>query len=318
MMEKILHFLLMCFTIIVCGLMVLFEKVNASTSDVGFVKDIQIYNSNQVYTSIAGNPLCSSGESSTPACSFNKQYNFDFNYTHNTGDNQYLVFRFSYIIATDGSADDTIVQFQPSATIANTSGASFNCQIENGLIICPVNNNQTYNRLNIRGTAYYNILYNNIRWQIDNWAQVYKNILYQGQIDTATAIESQTQQQQQQHEEMMNDTVQDSNETTTAFEEFESFLPENGVVTQLITLPITLYTNILNNINGSCSSFSLGNIFGESLSFPCINLKNILGNNLWQVIDILFSGFFVLVIARKLIKVFNNFSSMKEGDVIGD
>lgn len=142
--------------------------------------------------------------------------------------------------------------------------------------------------------------------------------IVQAQAQTTDAINTQTQQQQQQHNEMMNDTVQDSNETESAFEDFESFLPENGIITQLITLPITLYTNILNSVNASCSAFSLGNIFGKPLTLPCINISNYLGSNLWGVIDILMSGFFVLVIARKLIKVFNSMSSMKEGDVLGD
>ncbi len=100
--------------------------------------------------------------------------------------------------------------------------------------------------------------------------------------------------------------------------QFSNMLANNGTITQLITLPITMFTNILNNVNGTCSSFNVGNLWGTDLIFPCIDVSAYLGSTLWGVIDVLCSGFFVLVIAKKMIKAFNNFSGMKEGDVINN
>lgn len=110
----------------------------------------------------------------------------------------------------------------------------------------------------------------------------------------------------------------DNNNVSSTFEEFNSFLDDNSTITQLITLPITLYSSILNNVGGSCQSFNLGSLYGEDLVLPCVNIGNYLGSTLWGMIDLIISGFAVYFIAKKLIKVFNNFSSMKDGDVIDD
>lgn len=103
-----------------------------------------------------------------------------------------------------------------------------------------------------------------------------------------------------------------------SFESFESFISENSTITQLITMPITLYTSILNGLQSSCQPFVLGNLFGTNLTLPCINIGSYLGSALWSMIDIIISGFAIFSISKKLIKIFNNFSSMKEGDVIND
>lgn len=211
-----------------------------------------------------------------------------------------------------------------NAVIIYNNGYADYCSMDtaNQKFICPISNYASLSSIKfIRFSQ--NVYYSSTRQHTYYFGIMRRVNKYS---DSANAIienqnqntQQQMQQQQQQHNEMMNDTVQDTNETQSMFSSFESFLPENGIITQLITLPILLYTNILNNVNGSCSSFSLGSIYGEPLTLPCINISQYLGSNLWGVIDILMSGFFVLVIARKLIKVFQNMSSMKEGDVIGD
>ena len=99
---------------------------------------------------------------------------------------------------------------------------------------------------------------------------------------------------------------------------FKNNLASNGVITQLITLPVTLFSNVLNSVNGSCSNYNLGSLLGTDLILPCINIQYYVGSTLWSVIDVLISGLFVYAISRKFIKVFENLSSMKEGDVISD
>ena len=90
----------------------------------------------------------------------------------------------------------------------------------------------------------------------------------------------------------------------------------NGIITELITLPVKLYSKILNGVQGTCKPFVLGNLFGTELSMPCINISSFIGSTLWNIIDILISGIFVFIMSKKFIKVFDNFSTMKEGDVI--
>lgn len=116
----------------------------------------------------------------------------------------------------------------------------------------------------------------------------------------------------------LNDNITNSNtdNPSSDFSNFQNMLPENGVITQLITLPISLFQKILSSLNATCSNFNLGSLYNHELILPCINISNYVGSSLWNVIDVLFSGFFVLVIAKKMIATFENFSSMKEGDIL--
>lgn len=97
--------------------------------------------------------------------------------------------------------------------------------------------------------------------------------------------------------------------------DLEGFLPENGVITQLITLPLSLYQHVLNSINSSCSDFSLGTLYGTELIIPCFTLDGYFGS-FWNILDLMISGFFVYTIAKKMIAVFNNMSNLEEGDIL--
>lgn len=112
-----------------------------------------------------------------------------------------------------------------------------------------------------------------------------------------------------------NDNVDDP---SSSINQFKDKIATNGVITQLVGLPVTLFTKVLNSVNGTCSSYNLGSLFGTDLVLPCINIETYLGSSLWGVIDVLISGLFVYTISKKFIKVFENMSSMNEGDVIGD
>lgn len=114
-----------------------------------------------------------------------------------------------------------------------------------------------------------------------------------------------------------NDNI-DNNNVSNAFNQFEEFVDENATISSLLTLPVTLFTAILNGMQNSCSPFNLGSLYGEDLILPCINIGSYLGSGLWTMIDIIISGFAIYFISQKFIKVFNNFSSLKEGDVIDD
>lgn len=148
---------------------------------------------------------------------------------------------------------------------------------------------------------------NNFKQQKLNEQQINQNNTMINQNNTII------NQNNQIKDSLTNSTVDDPSGT---FNQFESYLPENGVITQLITLPISLFQRVLSSINGTCTQYNLGNLLGTDLILPCINISNYIGTTLWNVIDVLFSGFFVLVIGKKMIKAFNNFSSMEEGDVL--
>lgn len=117
------------------------------------------------------------------------------------------------------------------------------------------------------------------------------------------------------NDNMTDDTVDNPN---SSFTEFENMLATNGTITNLLLLPVTFFTSVVTNLNSSCQPMILGELYGTNLSMACINIGQYLGNTLWSLIDLILSGTFVLIIAKKFIKVFNNMSSLKEGDVIGD
>lgn len=86
----------------------------------------------------------------------------------------------------------------------------------------------------------------------------------------------------------------------------------NNVISDLFLLPVTLYQKYLNTINNTCSSFSLGNFLGTTITFPCINIQNYLGSSLYNTIDIIISGIFVLAIRKKFVDIFNNMTNLKD------
>ena len=112
----------------------------------------------------------------------------------------------------------------------------------------------------------------------------------------------------------LNDTLNNSStdDPNNDVNNMNSKVASNNSITQLLTLPITLFQNVLNNINGSCSSYNLGSLFGTSLTLPCINLESILGSTLWGVIDVLISGLFILSFRKKMVDIFNHMSSLND------
>lgn len=116
------------------------------------------------------------------------------------------------------------------------------------------------------------------------------------------------------------DTLEDDDvdEPDEMFEDFEDLQAENGVITNLLSLPVTLYAKVLSNINGTCTPKSLGSLYNTELVMPCIDIDDYLGSTLWNTLDIIISGAFVIVIGRKMIHAFNNFTSLKEGDVLSN
>ena len=145
----------------------------------------------------------------------------------------------------------------------------------------------------------------------------YKFVSTSATVQTARVYE---QQQSNQKIEDVNSSINNENidgdNTSNKINEFKDLTAENGVITNLVTLPVTLYSSVVTGLTGTCKPFSLGNLFGTDLSMPCVNLQTYLGSALWGIIDVLLSGMLVYVISKKFIKLFDNMSSLKDGDII--
>lgn len=118
----------------------------------------------------------------------------------------------------------------------------------------------------------------------------------------------------------MNDSINNSNTDNDKVSNTISGVNvgDQGVITQLILMPVNLFRNILNSITGTCYEFNLGNLFGTDLKLPCINIESYVGSNLWNVIDILFSGFAIFAISKKIKQVFEQFTNLRDGDILND
>lgn len=129
----------------------------------------------------------------------------------------------------------------------------------------------------------------------------------------ANWAQQQAQAAQQQLDTMQDDSIEENN---PQFNEFNNYLASNGVITNLISLPVTLFTKVLDTIDGTCSNYSLGTLYDSPLVLPCINISDYLGTTLWNTIDILISGLLIYSISRHFVKMFNKMSSLEESDII--
>ena len=114
-------------------------------------------------------------------------------------------------------------------------------------------------------------------------------------------------------ENTMKDDTIDSSFQDSTMNSINGQLASNNVISDLLLLPVNMYQRILNSVNGTCTAFNLGSLYGTSLTMPCIQPQNYLGSTLWGVIDILFCGFFILAIRKKFVDIFNNMTNLKNG-----
>lgn len=113
----------------------------------------------------------------------------------------------------------------------------------------------------------------------------------------------------------INDSNIDTNQTSSDTTSWSNMNTSNSTITNLLTLPIQLLQAYTNGMSGTCSSFTLGTLFGTTITLPCIDIGNLIGSGLWTTIDILFSGFMIFAIAKKLIKIFNDFTNLRSNQV---
>ena len=114
-----------------------------------------------------------------------------------------------------------------------------------------------------------------------------------------------------------NNTLKDSNVDTSnadsTFSNLNSNMASNGTISSLLLMPITLLQKILNAMSGTCSAINTGQLLGEDFILPCISIPDLIGSGLWSVIDVIGSGALAYAIGKKFIKIFNQFTNLKEG-----
>lgn len=179
---------------------------------------------------------------------------------------------------------------QKTYTIAVSKVVDITCDVGNSDIITN-NNNNTQNIINNNNKNTQDII-NNQNQNSQNTQQKIDNI-----------------------DDTLKDSSIDSDNASSSANDWNNKNASNGTITNLLTLPIQLMQGYVNGMNSICTPFNLGNLFGTTIILPCINVGNLVGSSLWSVIDVLFSGFMIFSIAKKLIKIFNDFTNMKSNQV---
>lgn len=112
-----------------------------------------------------------------------------------------------------------------------------------------------------------------------------------------------------------NDSVSSNTEHSNTAQGWASQSASDSVVSDMVLMPITLLNAFSSGFNGSCQAYNLGSLYGTNLTLPCINISNYLGATLWGIIDVLMSGFLIYGIGKKFVKVFNDFTNLKDSQV---
>ena len=134
-----------------------------------------------------------------------------------------------------------------------------------------------------------------------------------GNQEVINSINSNTQAIEDTNDILNNNDV--SNDTNTSIDNVFTFGTEEetfGPVADLLLLPLTLFRALYSGFNNSCSTYNLGSLFGTQLSLPCINIRNILGNQLYNFIDMAISIFMILNIILFCIDIFDRLTSFED------
>ena len=174
-------------------------------------------------------------------------------------------------------------------------------------------NSQVVSALN---NIYSQILVTNDRLQHNN----YQNDYILAKLEEIRLALANNQDLQEINDAIQSDNI-DNNaviDNTQGWEQQTSYVPtggSGGSITDLLTLPIKLIQGFVNGLNSSCVPFNLGNLYGTDLILPCINISSFIGMPLWTTIDILFSGFMILHIGKKFVKIFNDFTNLRSNQM---
>lgn len=115
----------------------------------------------------------------------------------------------------------------------------------------------------------------------------------------------------------INNSINNPNVDPININEIYSKISTPGPITTLLGFPIVIANSFLNNI-GTCSPYVLGDFFGETITFPCVTISDWIGSSATFTLDLFISGFLILKIRKQIIKIWNNFTSLKDGDVLDD
>lgn len=130
--------------------------------------------------------------------------------------------------------------------------------------------------------------------------------------DSNAALQQSIEENTQAVEDVNNSLNDESDASTSSFLQDIQQDYSNNPVSDLITMPITFLQALNNNVGGSCITWNLGSLLGTNLTMPCINLSNILGSWLYNLIDMAICLFLAYNIGLMCVTIWNNITSLKD------
>ena len=109
-----------------------------------------------------------------------------------------------------------------------------------------------------------------------------------------------------------NNYLKDDSDPNIADSEFTNLFNTVGFtdpLSYLLQLPVQFINQLVSQSN-VCQTISLGTLWGVSISLPCINIGSIIGEQVWDTIDVLFSVGLLVVIFKNLYQTFANLMTM--------
>lgn len=132
--------------------------------------------------------------------------------------------------------------------------------------------------------------------------------------ETIQKIEETNQAINEVNDSINNDDI-DYNSASSSASQWNSKNASDTAISDFLLMPIHLIQAYLSGMNSSCTPFNLGTLFEHELILPCINIGGLLGDAIWVIIDILFSGFMILALGKRFVKIFNDFTNLRDNQV---
>lgn len=117
---------------------------------------------------------------------------------------------------------------------------------------------------------------------------------------------------EQEQQNAMNDYLMDDSNPNISNNEFTSLFDSvgfNDPLSYLLQLPVQFINQLVSQSN-TCQTINLGALWGVSLSLPCIDVGSIIGQSVWDIIDVLFSVGLLVVIFKNLYQTFANLMTL--------
>lgn len=139
-----------------------------------------------------------------------------------------------------------------------------------------------------------------------------KNNVNTNSNDIKNSVDKQTEEQKKTNETLKDDSIDENININ------QDDLTDESGLQNLLLMPLTLMNAVNSGFNSSCSTFSLGSLYGHDLSLKCFTISDVIGSNLANIIDVIISGIFIYLFSKHLRKVFDRTSNLEneEGDVI--